>query len=165
MKTENTNKIKDTGFTIPKDYFKNFEDSILSEAKLNSIANTSGFRTPDAYFENLEAGILSQVSEKDNHKVMPLFNKRNLFYVASIAATILLLFNLTIFERKSTWDSLDAETVENYLINENIGAYEIASTLENIDFSEENFTTQQVHEGILETYLLENIDIEDLIIE
>tara|TARA_R110002049_G_scaffold3795_3_gene27537 strand:+ start:72006 stop:72503 length:498 start_codon:yes stop_codon:yes gene_type:complete len=165
MKTKNTHHNKSTGFTVPKDYFKNLEDSILSDIKLNNMVEKPGFKTPNDYFETLEENILNKVSEKDSTKVITLFNKRNILYISSIAAAVLLLFNLSIFESKSTWDALDADTVENYLINENIGAYEIASTLDDIDFSEENFVNQQVNENILETYLLEHTDIENLIIE
>ena len=165
MKRINKHKIEDTGFTVPKDYFKSFEDLIHSQAKLNNVANKTGYKTPDSYFETFEAKILNQVSENDTSRLIPLFNKRNLVYVSSIAAAILLLFNLSIFEGKSAWETLDSETVENYLINENIGAYEIASTLENIDFLEENFVSPHMNEAALEAYLLEHTDIEDLIIE
>jgi hypothetical protein len=165
MKKENLHHIKETGFSVPKDYFKNFEDSILSEVKLNNAVSNTGFEVPDSYFENVEAQILKQVSQKNTSKVISLLNQRTLIYVSSIAAAVLLLFNLSIFETKSSWDSLDVETVENYLINENIGPYEIASTLEDIDFSEENFISQQVSANTIESYILDNIDIEDLINE
>ena len=165
MKKENIFKIKETGFSVPEDYFKNFEDTILSQAKLNEIVVETGFKIPDSYFVNVEKQILQQVTNKDASKVISLFNTRNILYISGIAAAILLLFNLSVFKSTSNWESLDSETVENYLINENIGAYEIASTLDNIDFSEENFINQQMNENTIETYLLENIKIEDLIIE
>jgi hypothetical protein len=165
MKKENLHNIKETGFSVPKDYFKNFEDSIMSEVKLKEMVNETGYKVPVAYFETLEENILNQVSEKNTSKVISLFNTRNIVYISSIAAAVLLLFNLSIFESKSSWDSLDADTVENYLINENIGAYEIASTLDDIDLSNENFISPQVNEKAIENYILNNIDIEDLIIE
>ncbi|ALJ06396.1 hypothetical protein APS56_15185 [Pseudalgibacter alginicilyticus] len=167
MKTINKHKIEDTGFTVPNDYFKSFEDNISSQAKLNSMVTKAGFKTPSNYFETLEDKIMNQVSEKDTSKLIPLFSKINVLYISSIAAAILLLFNLSIFENPSSWnwDTIDSETVENYLMYENIGAYEIASTLDDIEFLEENFVNQQINEDILETYLLEHTDIEDLIIE
>lgn len=165
MKTKNIHKIEDTGFTVPNDYFKSFEDNILNHVKLKNVASNTGFKTPDNYFESLEDKILSQITKKETSKVVPLFNKRTVLYLSSIAAAVLLIFNLSIFEGKSAWESLDSETVENYLIDENIGAYEIASTLNDIDFLEENFVNQQMNEDALEAYLLEHTDIEDLIIE
>lgn len=165
MKKEKIHTIKETGFKVPQDYFKNFEVAKLGKSELNSTSNHKGFKIPDSYFETIEDKIINQVSKKNSPKVISLFNKRNLIYISSMAAAILLFFNLSIFERESKWDTLDVETVENYLMNEDIGSYEIASTLDNIDFSEENFVIQHVNETTIETYLLENMDMEDLLIK
>lgn len=165
MNKENINNIKGSGFKIPKDYFENLEDHLLNQSKLKNAADQTGFKVPDVYFETLEQNILNQVSKKETIKVISLFTKRNIIFMTGIAAAILLLLNLSIFQSESKWDSLDSETVENYLLNEDIGPYEIASTLGNIDFSEENFVDQHINENILETYLLENMDMENLLIE
>lgn len=165
MKKKNTHNINKTGFKVPKDYFDNFEDFVLSEIKLKETIKNHGFNVPDDYFETLKIEILSKVSKKDPVKIIPLFNKRTLIYASSIAATILLLFNLSIFEKNISFDSLDIETAENYIIEENIGSYEIASLLSDYDFNEENFVNYSFNEENLENYLLENLDVDDLITE
>ncbi|GAA4239049.1 hypothetical protein GCM10022291_31860 [Postechiella marina] len=165
MKKNNINSIKDSGFKVPKDYFSNLEDRLMSEIKLNQTVKDSGFKAPDDYFNTLESNILSKVSKKEPTKVIPLFNKKNLLYITSIAAAVLLLFNLSIFEKETKWDTLDADTVENYILNGNVGTYEIASLLLEGDIEEENFTSIEFTDEAMEGYFIENANIEDLMIK
>ena len=165
MNNDNLNKIKNTGFTVPKDYFKDFEDTIMSQAKLKYGVSDSGFNTPEDYFENLEETILNKVAKKETTQVIQLFSKRNLIYLSGIAAAVLLLFNLSVFNKEITFDSLDFETVENYIINEELSSYEIASFLTDDDLLEENFIQDNFSDETIETYILDHLDIEDLISE
>ncbi|MDN3665737.1 hypothetical protein ACFFU1_17305 [Algibacter miyuki] len=164
MKTNKLHNINDSGFKTPEDYFNNLEDRVLSNIKLNEAVSDPGFKVPDHYFDSLENKILNQVSEKETTKVIPLFNRKNLLYVSSIAAAVLLLFNLSIFETQSDWDNIDLETVENYIITENLGSEEIASLLlEDGDISEESFSDIEFTDEAVEGYFLENTSVEDLI--
>ena len=163
MKNEKLHTIKNSGFKVPQDYFEGIEDAILNEAKLKSIVSDSGLNVPESYFENLEASILDKALVKNETKVISLFSKRNLIYLSGIAAAVLLLFNLSIFNSVVTFDSLDAELVENYFDENNLNSLEIASLfedteLENIDT---NFIT--LEDESLEDYLLENSTLDDLI--
>ncbi len=165
MKNKKLHNIKETGLKVPKDYFDNLEDTVLRHIKLKELSSESGFKTPKNYFDTLEDSILSKTSEKEHIKVISLFSRRNLIYASSIAAAILLLFNLSISEKKSDWDKLDSETVENYIIEENIGSYEIASLLSEDSFIEDDFAIHSLNQENVENYLLDNLDIDDLIIE
>ena len=73
------------------------------------------------------------------------------------------MLNLSVFENES-WD-IEAETVENYIINESISTYEIASLLEDEDLIEENFVNHNFSDENIENYVLDNIDIEEFILE
>lgn len=165
MENNNLNKIKNSGFTAPRDYFKNFDDTIMSNAKLKDSVSDSGFEVPDGYFENLEGLIMQKVSEKDTTKVISLFTKRNLIYISGVAAAVLLFFNVFYFENEVTFDSLDIETVENYILDEGINSYEIASLLTEDDLLNSDFVENDYSDETIETYILYNLDIEDLIIE
>lgn len=156
---------KESGFKLPKDYFEGLEDKILTQAKLSNI-EASGFKTPDSYFESLEDIILNKVTpEKNSSKVISLFSKKRILYISSVAAAILLLFNLSVFDSKPTFDTLDTETVENYIFNENINSYEIASLLTDEDLKEENFIDYNLSNENVENYILDNLDIETIILE
>lgn len=165
MKKNRIHNINKTGFKTPKDYFNNLEDVILSEIKLHETFTESGFTAPKDYFDTLEERIINKVSKKETTKVIPLFSKRNIVYISSIAAAILLLFNLNIFNNEITIDNIDTQTVENYILDENIGTYEIASVLTDDYLLEESFIEFKVDDDAIETYILNDLDIENLIIE
>lgn len=168
MKNKNLHHIKTTGFITPEAYFESFEsklkDKLNKQKALNSIEK-AGFGVPKDYFKTIEKTILAKVSESKKPQVVSLFTRRNILYASSIAAAVLLLFNLSLFESKPSFDTLDSETVENYMINENIGSYEIAALLNEDDLLEENFVQYELKEENLETYILNHLDIDDLIIE
>lgn len=162
MKTNKINNVTHSGLKVPKDYFDNLEDRIMSEIKLNEASENSGFIAPEGYFETLEDSILNKVSEKEITKVIPLFSKKNLLYISSIAAAILLLFNLSITKTETSWDTLDAETVENYILDENVGTYDIATLLLDGEISEDAFVSLEFTDEAMEGYFLENTSAEDL---
>ncbi len=164
MKINKLHNIKKTGFKVPEDYFDNLEDTILLHKALKKLSIESGFKTPNDYFDNLENTILNNISDKKSPKVISIFRRRNLIYVSSIAAAVVLLFNLSLFEKETGWEAIKAETVENYIINENMGSYEIASLLIDDDFNKVSFTAIELSEEALENYLLEQTTVEDLII-
>jgi hypothetical protein len=165
MKT-NLDNIKKTGFKTPDNYFDKVEDKLMNAIKQENNFNLNketGFKTPDNYFNAIEDVIINKT--KNTPKVIQLFSKRNLLYASSIAAAVLLLFNLSIFDKEVTWDSLNSQTVENYIIDEGIDSYELVALFSEDDFSEVDFIEQNITDETLENYLLDNLDIEEIIIE
>ena len=164
MKNEKLHNIKSTGYKTPDDYFESFDEKIFSklniESPLDSIKET-GFKVPDNYFESFTDAIL----DKKESKVIQLFSKTNLIYISSIAAAILLLFNLSIFDNKPTFGNLDIETVESFIEDENISSYEIAALLTEEQIEENIIIDYSFSEDNIEEYLLDNADIEALMIE
>ncbi len=137
----------------------------MKQNKLHIIKKT-GFSLPNNYFESIEDSILNKVSpEKETTKVISIFTKRNLMYISSIAAAILLLFNLSLFGNKPNFDSLDSATVENYIINEDITSLQIASLLTSQELIEDNFIDYNLSEEHVENYILDHVDIEDIMLE
>ncbi|WP_298534739.1 hypothetical protein [uncultured Algibacter sp.] len=168
MKKSNLNKIKSTGFKLPDDYLDSFEEQVLGKIhdkpKLDAI-ETSGFKKPENYFDSLEERIAQKLSNQKETKVITLNAKRTLVYLSGIAAAILVLFNLAIFDSKPSFDDLETETVENYLLDESITSYEIAGLLSDEQIEEVIILDHNLSEDHIETYLLDNADIETLMIE
>ncbi|TNJ45234.1 hypothetical protein KFZ70_07050 [Tamlana fucoidanivorans] len=165
MKNKKLHHIKSTGFKIPEDYFESLESKVFSKTGQPSIlsGHDSGFTVPKQYFETIEQAVISRIEDKPATKVRSLFTKKAVFYASSIAATIILLLNLSIFDKTPTFDTLTTETVEDYLIDENVSSYEIASLL--LEEELETGMTLNVDDDALEAYLLEHADIETLMIE
>jgi hypothetical protein len=161
MKT-NLNNIKGSGFKVPKDYFHDLEAKIMSNTQLKSSVPTSGFEVPDTYFENLEDVILNKVKTKP--KVISLFSKRHLIYVSSMAAAVVLL--ISVFNRPQeefNFDAIETASIENYLFEEGLAKHEIASLLSEADLEDFGNGDVDISDESLETYVLKNIDVEDII--
>ncbi|WP_052823520.1 hypothetical protein [Neotamlana sedimentorum] len=166
MKNKSLHNINKTGFKTPQDYFNNFDDSLLSVAKLKDNASAPGFKIPDNYFKTLEVAVTEKISSEKKPKVIPLFNKRNILYATSIAAAVVLLFSLTLFNNeKNSWNTLDIETVENYILDEELTSYDMATLLVEDNLEIENFVNHNFEEDNIESYLLDHIDVEDFIEE
>ncbi|MFV9550319.1 hypothetical protein [Algibacter sp. PT7-4] len=168
MKNKKLHHINSSGFKSPKNYFESFDNKIFdklnTKTPLDEIKD-SGFKVPDNYFESLNQNILNNTINKNNAKVIPLINKKNIIYLSSIAAAILLLFNLSIFNNKHSFDGLDIETVESYIENENLSSYELASLFNNEIIEEDNIVDYNLNEDNIKEYLIDNADIEALLIE
>lgn len=155
MKNENLNNVKKTGFKVPQNYFEEFENSILTEAKLKNLVIDSGFKAPEGYLDNFSVPI-----EKET-KVISIFSKKNMLLVSSIAAAIVLFFSLNVFDNSPlSFDDLDTTTVDNYILNETeIG--DLTSLFQDNELSENQFIDYSLSDEALDNYI-ENIDFNDL---
>jgi len=162
------NNIKVTGFKTPDNYFDAVEENIFNTLNREisiAISKETGFKTPSHYFDGIEEVIINKTERKNTPKVISIFSKRNLLYVSSIAAAVLIFFNLSIFDKKITFDSLDTETVENYILYEDYSAYEIASLFSENDLLDNLIEPESFSDDAIETYIIDHLDIESLIIE
>ena len=165
MKHKNLKDIHGSGFKVPKDYFENFEDSIMSQTSLNEKVSGSGFNVPQDYFDTVEEEILSKVSQKDSVKVISLFNKKTILYVSSIAATFALMFSIFNSNSELDFDSIETTTIESYLNNEDFESNELAALFNDTDFLDDNFNDINFSEEAIEDYVNDNLELNDLYIE
>ncbi len=162
MKDNKLNNIDNSGFKIPDDYFANLEDQVMSHIKIDE-ASGSGHKMPEDYLDNLENSILNKAGKEPQPKVISLFNKRNLIYISSVAAAIVLFFSIGIFNTPDPFSELDDELVENYILNEITDA-DLAELIENQEIDHTQFIDYNLNEDILDSYL-QSADIEELITE
>ncbi|WP_296386295.1 hypothetical protein [Winogradskyella sp.] len=166
MKKDKLHKVKSTGFKTPDHYFESFEDKLFDRLnENNSIENieTSGFTAPSDYFDSVEDKVFSKLNT-ENKSVINLQPRKTFYYVAGIAASLILLFAVFI-NTETTEESLSAEMVETYLENRDLNSYELAQLLSDTDLLEDDFTiaTTPYEEDNLELYLLDNSDIETIL--
>jgi hypothetical protein len=88
---------------------------------LNSIPKKNNFKTPENYFEKLESNLLETLSIKTESKTIlkkPTTKIKQIsITILAIAASLLLIFYYSIFE-KSTSQSIEKQTIlANYSIN------------------------------------------------
>lgn len=164
MKKEKLHNIKSSGFKAPGNYFDSIEDKFFERLKVEESIeglNDSGFTAPEDYFDTLEDKILSKLEDKP---VVKLNSRKTLYYITGIAASLLLLFAIILNNDDNTQE-LSAEMVETYFENSDLDSYELAELLVNADILEEDFTIVETEykEENLESYLLENTDIETIL--
>jgi hypothetical protein len=166
MKEKKLDTINTSGFEVPKDYFSQVEEQILNEVNLQNKVNTSGFDIPNSYFDTLDDKIIDKLKEDRKVKVVSLFNRKNIIYTSTIAASLILMFNVFYSTSETiTFDSLEIASIENYLEDEDYTSYELASLLTEEELNTNNFTDTEISDDTLEDYLLDQSDIEDLIIQ
>ncbi|MGK0252642.1 MAG: cell division protein FtsL [Mariniflexile sp.] len=164
MKTNKLHTIKKAGFKVPKNYFKSLEDVILNDIKLKEIAPSSGYKLPENYFDLLENKITSTVIPHKKVKVINLFTWRKAIYVAAVAASFILMFNIFFNDTKIvTLDTIETASIENYIINEELETNEIASLFTDDDLSEVHLINDTYNSETLENYVFDNLEIEDII--
>ncbi|WP_439153082.1 hypothetical protein [Winogradskyella sp.] len=165
MRKDKLNTVKSAGFKTPEKYFDSVEDKLFSrieEPDTIEDINSPGFTTPIDYFDAVEGKILDTLNTNDK-PVVHLFARQSFYYVAGIAASLLLLFAIFINVEKT--DELTGEMVEAYFQNSDLDTYDIAQLLLEADMLEDDFTITETSysEENLENYLLDNVDIEAIL--
>lgn len=147
------------GFKTPKNYFEGFEDRLFLQLKDEKLPPEEkiapGFNVPKGYFQHFEM----ELPKEKTTKVLPLFRKENLKYVAGIAAMLVFIF--TVFtDYKHTnisFDTIGYGSIESYIENDrtNFSEPEIKRILlQNPHFSEVEF--DKIDDTAIFDYLIKN---------
>lgn len=177
MKTNLKNSIKfinkkagrNLGFTVPNNYFDDFDNAIFAKIDTDSFPNETGFKTPENYFSDVENRILKSISEQQNPSKIIDFKRRILRFVPYIAAASIALFitfNTLIFKNDNSlsFESISETDLENWLESNSFNTSDIAAVLGD-DFLEINdFSFAQLKTATLEDYLY-SIDNQNLLNE
>ena len=139
------------------------EEQILNEVALKDKVDESGFVVPDNYFDTLDQNILNRL-EKDT-PVINLKSRRTFYYVAGIAASLVLMFNVFYTSESITINDLETASIENYLEEGDYTSYELAALLTEEELNSFNLIHSEISEASIEDYLLDHATIEELIIE
>ncbi|WAC02059.1 hypothetical protein N7U66_20045 [Lacinutrix neustonica] len=151
MKHKPLNKNNHSGFKVPKNYFQDFDATILAEAKLKNSVSNSGFKTPDNYIASFKSVALD--SKQREAKVISLFNKKNMLLFTSVAATVVLFFNIDLFNKATfSVSDLDTDTVDNYILDE-IEITELAALFAENELNETQFIDYSISDETLDSYL------------
>ncbi|GAK89253.1 hypothetical protein JCM19297_1081 [Nonlabens ulvanivorans] len=167
MEKENKHN-KDLGFQVPQDFFKNFEENMMTQWNLeDKLGKETGFEVPDGYFESLEEQLLPVVDDK----VRKLPNRSNittfLYPVLTIAAMLAIVLTLNSGNKSVDIASVDTSVLEDYLIEESF-LYDDATVdilfadndiLDNINL------TESVDTDVLYDYLEEEMELNEIITE
>ena len=180
MKQNNLPYHQKPGFKVPDDFFAAFEQEMMDMVnapdsmetdELNEIKG-AGFKVPAGYFENFEEEFIKKNNRKSG-RIIPLFNKKNLLYAASVAAIFIGILSTIYFHRQpeASWDNVELSVLEDYLSESyDDGLIELttsefsSSIFENSYVVDEN-DFENVNPDAALDYLNENVDDPDYIFE
>ena len=122
----------------------------------------SGFKVPENYFEQFEAKMMAQIPVEKETKVVSLFYRKQV-WISAIAAVFLIAIAIPVYFNMAKESSLDASTIENYLVQQqNVGITELSKHLtdEDIVALEQNLSISETNSDEVEAYLseTENLD-------
>jgi hypothetical protein len=166
MENKKLHHIKTAGFETPDNYFESFDTNLkdrLTENQLIKNIDTSGFKVPNNYFDILDDKILNKV--KKDKPVIKLKSRRNLYYITGIAASLILMLNVYFSSATLTISDIETASLESYLEDEDFTSYDLAALLTEDELNKTNFIENEIPEHTIEDYLLNTIEIEDLITE
>ncbi|GAL75086.1 hypothetical protein JCM19275_1125 [Nonlabens ulvanivorans] len=167
MEKENKHN-KDLGFQVPQDFFKNFEEDMMTQWNLeDKLGKETGFEVPDGYFETLEEQLLPVVDDK----VRQLPKKSNvttfLYPVLAIAAMLAIVLTLNSGNESVDIASVDTSVLEDYLIEESF-LYDDATVdilFADNDILDNISLTESVDTDVLYDYLEDEMDLNEIITE
>lgn len=150
-------------FIVNKNYFDNFEDSILESIKNQHHKST--LKVPENYFKNFEQKVLSKLKNTTENKEVKVISLRSKFIRTSatiaVAASLALFF---IFNQQQndnlTFDSLALSEIEEWIDQDklDLDAYQIAAVYTETKL-QPNILNASINEDDLEEFLkYENIN-------
>lgn len=169
MKKENKHNITSFGFKTPDNYFESLDNQILdrlNDKELISATDTNGFTVPKNYFESVESNVFNKLQTQPKKPVFTLQSRSTFYYVAGIAASLVLLVSLAFNNTndKLNINSIDTASIENYIFQEDYTNDDLATLFRTDDISETDFIDVNITDDYIDQYL-ENIDTEDLILD
>ncbi len=147
---------KGADYKIPENYFIDFQERLHVQIEFEEIVGTkkaTGFTVPDGYFANFPEKVSQQIKQTEQPtKVVSLFKTKWLYAAASVAAIVLLVFILKPFDTTYTFDSIENDTIAEYLETNTVflSAYDVGELL-----------TDEELENISNTIELEDTEVLD----
>lgn len=164
---KNNNIPKDINYNVPDDYFIDFQERLQVQIEFEEVLGSkkeAGFKVPDGYFESFAKKIEVQI--KPEPKVVSLYKYKWTYAVASVAAIILFLFLILSKETQITFDSLESDSIVEYLEIDNslLSEYDLGALLTDEEFDDLSSTIQFEDSDLID-YLDITTDQYDLMIQ
>ena len=156
------------GFKAPKDYFENFDASLMTKMETESLPNEAGFSVPDGYFEKLEDTILKRIQVADDEpKVVSLFRSKRVLGFVAVAACLALI--VTIFNKPevATFEDLQTTSIAAYFSEGNLDldSNDLMAFLDDETITTLTLETELTSEENIADYLMDALDDNTLLFE
>ncbi len=163
-----------SGFTVPKNYFEDFEAKMMraipqEETLGGKYKGNPGFTIPDNYFDVLEEKILAVVERPEQRGILiTLFGKKKFYYAAGVAAMFIGIF-LTLLLKPTPVSTLDSEKIsvlEEYIDLEiiDLNFNEITSFIYEEGYMLDDLNTAVLSDEAVFDYINEHVEDPALIL-
>jgi hypothetical protein len=160
---------KNSGFSVPSNYFDNLEDAISLKIYEENLSINPGFTAPKDYFNTLEDSVLTKIKTPKKERRVVSFKERILKTIPYAAAACIVLFiGLNSFSfntnEEVTFDSLNDSDYEYWLDSNTLNSSDVSNLLSSDILEENDFSLTNIDDEIIEDYMY-NIDNSSLINE
>ncbi len=146
---------------LPENYFTNFQDKLFERLEVDTsfLPQTDGFIVPKGYFDSLEDRIAKNVfSTKKQGKIV---NIKPLYYLSAVAASIVLLISLGVFNKKPvSFDTVAVTEIEEYIQfkSSDISTLDLANLFNEKELEQIQLEQEVIDEENMVEYLSNEID-------
>jgi hypothetical protein len=156
---------KDTGFSVPENYFSKAKDSFSSFLSENKIPKKIGFTVPENYFKDVENSIIEKAIPKKAVKIISLKKALLKYIPIATAASIALFLSINYLNPSNTtqevnFENLAQSDIENWIIeNSNeLSDHYFATLLHGTIINENDFALTDIKNDAIEAYLIYSED-------
>lgn len=160
---------KDLGFQVPQDFFKDFEEHMMTQVNLDEkLGKKTGFEVPEGYFESLEEKLLPR--EETPVKQLPKNQglKTYLYPLLAVAAVIAVILSLTNNSGEQlSIASVETTELEEFLMDQT-SLYDESTVdliVEEHDILDDMTFSESVDTQGLYEYLENDIELNEIITE
>lgn len=163
-------QIKETGFTVPENYFGELRELISLQTNsthiLNTVPKQNGYSTPDSYFQKLQANILAKTVEEakpvvQQTRMVKLWHSDLLKYASAACFILVTAFGLYLNQQSFTEESKKTELANEQMLYD-IDEQDIIDHVQGNDAEERIPVLNVASQAELETYILNNYSQNDL---
>ena len=155
---------KDTGFTAPKNYFKDAEDNFSAFLVVDTFPKENGLDAPKDYFENLEQSIINKIVLKKEVQILSLRARLLKHLPLAAAAFVALFLSLNYLipsnTKNTSFDTLAQSDIENWIVeNSNeLSNQDFATLLHHNIVNENDFALTNIKNDDIEEYIINSED-------
>ena len=151
-----------SGFTTPKNYFDDVEDSFFTKVSESKLPKQTGFEVSTSYFDNLEETILDKLNPKKEVKVISFKDRVLKFIPIAAAASVVIFISINFFFKNTstvTLDDISTTEIESWYENGygEINNNDLVLSFDDEDFDDDELLISSINDADIENYL-DNID-------
>lgn len=163
-------QIRETGFTVPENYFGELSELISLQTNsthiLNTVVKQNGYSTPDSYFQKLQANILAKTVEEvkpvvQQTRMVKLWHSDLLKYASAACFILVTAFRLYLNQQNFREESTKTELANEQMLFD-IDEQDIIDHVQGNNAEEQIPVLNVASQAELETYILNNYSQNDL---